>query len=140
MPGNKKKTKEEYNQKTAKMTEEEWLMRQENLEARKHWQDDAAKTLCAAICLEAIKDYRRYIRLLRLYEFRKKSDFRMTRKDKNKLEKQIEEIREYLEECKDFFDSDMFVMCTGVSDSNEAIRKIVAIPDGYDHILERGFA
>lgn len=154
MPGNKKKSKEEYNQKTARMTEEEQLMRQENLEARKYLQDDSIKTLYAAACLAAVKDYRRYIRklrqcsqLLKVYKFQKKNDFFMTTKDRYQLvkriknaEKNIEELKENIEECEDFFDSDIFATCTGVADKDEVIRKIMAIPDGYDHVLERGFA
>lgn len=140
MPGNKKKEKEEYNQKTAKMTAEEWEIRQENLEARKSLQDDAIKKLYSAACLSAIKDYRKYIRLLRLYKYRRQNDFLMTRRDKKKLDEQIANIQENIEECEDFFDSDIFEMCTGVGDKNEIIRRIKAIPDGYDHVLERGFA
>ena len=154
MPENKKKKKEEYNQKTAKMTEEEWLIRQENLEARRHLRGDSIKTLYSAACLAAVKDYRRYIRklrqcnqLLQVYKFQKKNDFLMTLKDRHKLvkqiknaEKSIEELKENIEECEDFFDSDIFALCTGVVDKDEVIRKIMEIPDGYDHVLERGFA
>ena len=153
MTEKKKKEKEEYNQKTAKMTEEEWLIRQENLEARKCLQDDSIKTLYSAACLAAVKDYRRYIRklrqcnqLLQVYKFQKKNDFLMTLKDRHQLakriknaEKSIEELKENIEECEDFFDSDIFATCTGVVDKDEVIRKIKAIPDGYDHVLERGF-
>lgn len=138
MAAYKKKPKQEYDQKTADLTYEERQERAENLEARAHWHDSAVKTLCSAICLGTIKDYRRHLRQLRLDEYRMRYDRLMTRKDKEKLEKQIETVRENIKDCEDFFESDMFVICTGVESKEEAIRKILAIPDGYDHLLEGG--
>lgn len=154
MPPYQRKPKEPYDQKTAKLTPEEQEMRKENLEARNNLQKDSIKTLYSAVCLATVKDYRRYIRklrqcdqLLQVYKFQQKNDFLMTLKDRHQLkkkienaEKSIEELKENIEECEDFFDSDVFTTCTGVVDKNEAIRKIMAIPDGYDHVLERGFA
>ena len=133
-PGQKRK-QEQYDQKTARLTPEEQAIREENLKARGNWQADAVYSLCSKICLNTISDYRRLLRLLRKNVYDLNNAYR-TQREKKKIEKDIENIKEDLEECEEFFDSDMFAMCTGVNSREEAIRKIQAVPDGYDHIIE----
>lgn len=133
-PGQKRK-QEPYDQKTAKLTPEEQAIREENLKARGNWQANAVHSLCSKICLNTISDYRKLLRQLRKNVYDLHNAYR-TQREKKKIESNIEKIKEELEDCEEFFDSDMFTMCTGVSGREEAIRKIKAVPDGYDHLLE----
>lgn len=140
-----KKKKKPYNQKTAKLTPEEQAMREENLEARKNMNDSAVRNLFSAVCLNSCHEYRAVMRKIRALSMRdlmytapiamkKRGRPRsISKKDSEELEKLLETKKE-LEE---FFDGDIFASLTGVSGKEEAIRKILSIPDGYDHLLGR---
>ena len=141
-----KKKKEPYDQKTANLTPEEQAMRKENLEARKNMQDDAARNLCAAICLNSVHEYRVILRRIKAFGLRRMNySAPITAKKKRgrpslvskKDEEMLEKLMEDKKDLEEFFDSDMFVTFTGVSGKEEAIRKIKCIPDGYEHLLER---
>lgn len=140
------KKKKPYNQKTAKLTPEEQAMREENLQARKNMHDSAAvRNLCSAICLNSCHEYRaliRRIRAIRMRDMAYTAPIPISRKGRpRKMPKReadiLEDLMKQKKELEEFFDGDMFTSLTGVSGKEEAIRKILSIPDGYDHLLGR---
>lgn len=145
-PYNKKK-KEPYDQKTANLTPEEQALREENLMARENFQYDAMKHLSAEISLRAISDYRKMMRKLIAMEqadrIEKKLynslDPRRQKKVKPILDNpELDKLREDIEECEDFFDSEMFASCTGFANRHDAIRKIMRLtPEKMDMIERR---
>lgn len=127
--------KEDYDQKTAKLTPEEMELRKENLQAREAMDDSAMHRLCATICLSAVFDYNKT---------RKKKAALIGRWGDTKLRlvpKSVQnKIADYcndLREIEEFFDSDMFTTFTGMSGKEEAIRRINNVPRSYMDILER---
>ncbi len=140
-----KKKKKPYNQKTAKLTPEEQAMREENLQARKNMHDSGVRNLCSAICLNSCHEYRavmRKIRAIRMRDMAYTAPIPINRKGRpHKMPKReadiLEELMKQKKELEEFFDGVMFTSLTGVSGKEEAIRKILAIPDGYDHLLGR---
>lgn len=143
----KKKKKEPYDQKTAKLTPEEQKMRKENLEARKHFMYEPMQHLSAAISLQAISDYPKLKRKLMVMERDDKIEKRLymsmsaSRKKKMKPWTEnpaLEKLREEVAELEEFFDSEMFTSCTGFSDRNQAIRKIMTLTPGTMSLVERG--
>lgn len=127
--------KEDYDQKTAKLTPEEMELRKENLQAREAMDDSAVHRLCATICLGAVCDYNKIRKkraaLLGRWEGKK---LRLVPKSvQNKIAGYYGDLREIEE----FFDSDMFTTFTGMSGKEEAIRHINKVPRSYMDILER---
>lgn len=143
----KKKKKEPYDQKTAKLTPEEQEMRKENLEARKHFMYEPMRHLSAAISLRAISDYPKLKRKLMAMEhddeIEKRLYMSMSASRKKKLKPwaenpALEKLRKDVAELEEFFDSEMFTSCTGFSDRNEAIRSIMKLTPGTMSLVERG--
>lgn len=143
----KKKKKEPYDQKTAKLTPEEPAMRKENLEARKHFMYEPMRHLGAAISLQAISDYRKLKCKLMVMEhddeIEKKLYMSMSASRKKKLKPwtenpALEELREEVAELEEFFDSEMFTSCTKFSDRNDAINSILKLAPGTMSLVERG--
>lgn len=134
-----------YNQKTAKLTPEEEELRKENLEARKHMQDEGVRNLCAAICLNSCHEYRRIMRKIRAFDTRDiytapiemKHKGRPRRIMSAKDEEALNHLLREKKELEEFFGGEMFAFFTGVSSKEEAIRKVMAIPNGYDQVIER---
>jgi hypothetical protein len=148
MPGNTKK-KEPYDQKTAKLTPEEQALREENLIARENFNPDGMKKLCAAICLRSVIEYRKMRkRLIAMEQARTMADRlrgafpqakRRGRPRQNRDEEDpIEALKRDIAECEDFFESDMFVNCTGFDNREAAIRSIMKLtPDTLGTIERR---
>lgn len=146
MAGYQKKKKEPYDQKTAVLTEEEQVMRAENLLAREHFCYEGVKHLGAAICLRAIHDYPKAIRKLRLMEDINKGRVELRRlrdprgrkaQNPSKFEEELKEIRDEVKDFEDFFDSELFVSCTGLSGKKEAIRRIMKLQPETLCLIER---
>lgn len=135
-----KKKKKPYNQKTANLTPEEQALRAENLAARKDFDPDAVKRLCSTICLQAVLEYRKMRRKLVIMkptirfqeECRRERDPRGRKPSPDKPDRYTEEYNQLLEDiadCEDFFDSEMFVQCTGLKGREEAIPKILKMSE-----------
>ena len=146
MPGYQKKKKEPYNQKTAVLTEEEQALRAENLLARENFCHDGVKHLGAAICLQAIHDYPKALRKLRLMEDIAKGRAELLRlrdprgrkaNNPSKFEEELKEIRDEVADFEDFFDSELFVGCTGLSGKQEAIKRIMKLQPETLCLIER---
>lgn len=142
-----KKKKEPYDQKTAVLKPEEQAMREENLVARENFQYDAMRHLSAAVSLRAISDYRKMMRKLLAMEQADRIerklfnslDSRRQKKAKPILDNpELDKLREDIQECEDFFDSEMFTCCTGFANRHDAIRKIMRLtPEKMDMIERR---
>ena len=127
--------KEEYDQKTAKLTPEEMELRKENLQAREAMDDSAVRKLCATICLGAVCDYNK-IRKKRAALISRWGDTKL-RLVPQTIQSKIADYYEDLREIEEFFGSDMFTTITGMSGKEEAIRRINKVPRSYMDILER---
>lgn len=154
------KKKEPYDQKTAELTPEEQEIRRENLAARAHYDAGGIKSLCSVICLQAVKDYPKMLRRLtelkdtaeRMAKKRKKISLPPIRKSDEKkrgpkkktaeerLRDRIDKLNEDVLDCEEFFDSEMFINCTGVGGKKEAIRKIRKMSPEVFMIIERRLA
>lgn len=140
-----KKRWEEYDQKTAKLTDEEKKMRIENLSRRGGYSLDAVKSLCSQVCLTAIHDYKKYRRKLGEYmmwidldEMKLKANGMPV---SDKIEKEILHLQDDIEECEEFFLSDMFTACSGFEGGlDEILRKIYRIPKEYEYLIAKGRA
>lgn len=96
--------------------------------------DQGARCLMSAVCLMAIKDWRKASQKLRVLNHKQlqKGPYNAVEKlAKNPLlylseteKKQKIKCQRVIAECEEFFDSPMFVEMTGVSGKEEAIRKI----------------
>ena len=135
MPGRKKKQKEEYDQKTAKLTPEEQEMRRENLEARERINDDGLRRLCAAVCLNAVGDYTKTKRKLENCKAALRG--KNARYIPKKTKEAMETYEEDLAEMKEFFESEMFTGIVGMHSAEETIRRISTAPRFYMGIPER---
>lgn len=140
-----KKRWEEYDQKTAKLTDEEKKMRIENLSRRGGYSLDAVKSLCSQVCLTAIHDYKKYRKKLGEYmEWIDLDEMRVKMngmKVSEKIEKKILYLQEDIEECEEFFQSDMFTACSGFEGGlDEILRKIYRIPKEYEYLIAKGRA
>lgn len=146
MPGNTKK-KEPYDQKTAKLTPEEQALREENPIARENFAPEGMKKLCAAICLRSVIEYRKMRkRLIAMEQARTMAERlrvafpkakRRGRPRTKEEEDPIEALKQDIEECEDFFESDMFVNCTGFNDRESAIRAILKLTPDMLGTIER---
>lgn len=145
-----KKEKEPYDQKTANLTPEEQKLRAENLAARESVCFEGVRRLCAAACLRAVIDYRKMRKELaymeearalreRIMGYRKAREPK-GKKTKDKSKEVLEHLRENVAECEEFFDSDMFVQCTGLNGKEEAIRKIMSMSETSVFAVERRIA
>ena len=144
-----KKKKEPYDQRTAALTPEEQALREENLRARENMDRDGVMQLCSVICLNAIRDYPKMVRKLAEMEqiesvikkFRKDRDPRgRKRKHPEKFKEDMEKLREDIQDCEDFFESEMFETCTGISGKQEVIRKIRKMTPAAFEAIERRLA
>ncbi len=136
MPGKKKKKKKEpYDQKTAKLTPEEQAMRRENLIARQNMDEDAVRQLCAAICVGSICDYKKKTKQLAI--LKEPWAGVKPRLIPKSVKEKIEEVKEEILEIEDFFESEMFVHCTGMENPKETIEHIRRVPRSYMTLLER---
>lgn len=147
MPRNTKK-KEPYDQKTAKLTPEEQLLREENLIARENFAEDGVKKLCTAICLRSVIEYRKMRkRLIAMEQARTmaeqlrmafpKAKRRVGRPRTKEEEDPIEALKRDIAECEDFFESDMFVNCTGFDNREDTIRAILKLTPDMLGTIER---
>lgn len=127
--------KEDYDQKTAKLTPEEMELRKENLQAREAMDDSAVHKLCATICLGAVCDYNK-TRKKRAALIGRWGDTKLRLVPKP-VQSKIAGYYEDLRGIEEFFDSDMFTTFTGMSGKEEAIRRINKVPRSYMDILER---
>ena len=127
--------KEDYDQKTAKLTPEEMELRNENLQAREAMDDSSVHKLCATICLSAVCDYNK-TRKKRAALIGRWGDtkFRLVPKS---VQSKIADYYGDLREIEELFASDMFTTITGMSGKEEAIRRINKVPRSYMDILER---
>lgn len=140
-----KKRWEEYDQKTAKLTDEEKKMRIENLSRRGQYSLDGIKSLAAQACLMAIHDYKKYRK--KLGEYMEWIDLdEMTLKTNGmqvseKIKQKIQYLQKDIEECEEFFQSDMFTACSGFEGGlDEILKKIYRIPKEYEYLLAKGRA
>lgn len=116
-----------YNQKTAKLTEEEIAMREENLAARPYYNEDGIRAMLDAVCLRAVLDYRR-------------PNGAATQSTGGKsipLAEKRERMIRVRKECEDFFKSGLFSRLTGIHDPDRALDLIEDIPLAYISAMER---
>ncbi len=102
--------------------------------------------LCASICLRAVVEYRKMkttlmrMEAIKNYEDAMRLQFRDPRGRKktnpDKFEERIAELKEDILDCEDFFDSEMFVNCTGIC-GEDAIKKILKLRPEALQTIER---
>lgn len=111
-----------YNQRTAKLDEEDAAIRDENLAMRPHYNLDGIRSLCSMVCLSAVADYPKMLR--QREKLMSALRLRLGAKRKKMLENMLEHVNEDIQECEAFFDSDMFTNCTGFESGEQAIPMI----------------